>query len=133
MFLGRLRVRCVLQQMDSERVNFLLKRLVGALLIVMMLSMFAVCNTGVLAASTPNVTATPVSSTSRGTRTEPVPVTENYAKTDVVEDGSSTQTPSPAEAAANTPATGDFPLVYVAGAVGLILICSAGLVMLRRI
>lgn len=112
-----------------------MKKLIGAILVAAMLSLFALCNTGALAAATPNVTATPVSSTSRRTRTEPVPVTENYAKTDVVA-GSSGETASPAPSAqvsADTPATGDFPLVYVAGAVGLILICSAGLVMLRRI
>ena len=30
-------------------------------------------------------------------------------------------------------ATGDFPVMYLAGVVGLILICSAGLLMLRKI
>ena len=34
---------------------------------------------------------------------------------------------------AETPATGDFPVMYLAGVVGLILICSAGLLMLRKI
>ena len=40
-----------------------------------------------------------------------------------------TAAPAPAE----TPATGDFPVMYLAGVVGLILICSAGLLMLRKI
>ena len=38
-----------------------------------------------------------------------------------------------APAQASTPATGDFPVLYLAGIVGLILICSAGLLMLRKI
>ncbi|MGN0976089.1 MAG: hypothetical protein ACI4OL_08790 [Gemmiger sp.] len=108
-----------------------MKKLIGVILVAVMVTMFMVCNTSVLADSAPNVTATPVSSTSRQTRS--VPVTETYAKTDVVDDTASSETAVPAELPADTPATGDFPLVYVAGAVGLILICSAGLVMLRRI
>ena len=45
-------------------------------------------------------------------------------------------TEAPAESEAeevDTPATGDFPVPYLAAVLGLILVCSAGLVMLKRI
>ena len=59
---------------------------------------------------------------------------ETVAKVDVVT-AQSSQTPSSTAqpVTADTPATGDFPVLYLAGIVGLILICSAGLLMLRKI
>lgn len=45
-------------------------------------------------------------------------------------------TEAPAESEAeevDTPATGDFPVPYLAAVLGLILVCSAGLIMLKRI
>ena len=51
----------------------------------------------------------------------------------VTEQSSATPSATAAPAPAETPATGDFPVMYLAGVVGLILICSAGLLMLRKI
>ena len=65
----------------------------------------------------------------------PVSVTETHADRDTV---AVRPAPSaaPAEAAdANqtpTPATGEVPVVPLVGALGLILICAAGLVLLKR-
>ena len=54
------------------------------------------------------------------------------AKVDVVGEQAATA-PTATAAPAQTPATGDFPVMYLAGVIGLILICSAGLLMLRKI
>lgn len=51
----------------------------------------------------------------------------------VTAQSSASPTATAAPAQVETPATGDFPVVYLAGVVGLILICSAGLLMLRKI
>ena len=110
-----------------------MKRLIGAVLVAAMLVLFAACASNpVSTSSAPTATAAPTtSSTSRNVRSEPVAVSETYAKVDVV----SGTTPKPAATAApsDTPATGDFPLVYCVGALGLILVCSGGLLLLRRI
>ena len=65
-------------------------------------------------------------------KSEPVQVKENPAKVDVVGEQAATA-PTATAAPAQTPATGDFPVMYLAGVIGLILICSAGLLMLRKI
>ena len=63
-----------------------------------------------------------------------VKVNETAAKVEVVTaQSSATPSATAAPAPAETPATGDFPVMYLAGVVGLILICSAGLLMLRKI
>ena len=74
----------------------------------------------------------PTSSTSRTQKSEPVQVKENPAKVDVVGEQAATA-PTATAAPAQTPATGDFPVMYLAGVIGLILICSAGLLVLRKI
>lgn len=61
----------------------------------------------------------------------PVSVTESYADTGTVTGAA--PAPSPTAAPVPTPQTGDAPLAAFVGAAGLILICSAGLLMLRRI
>ena len=80
-------------------------------------------------------TATPTSSTSRTQKSDStVKVNETAAKVEVVTaQSSATPSATAAPAPAETPATGDFPVMYLAGVVGLILICSAGLLMLRKI
>lgn len=119
-----------------------MKRLIGAILVAAMFFLFAACGSGAFAAAEPAASETPVSTTSRKVHTEPVTVTETYAKADVVAQSSAASSAATSESAAassestqasSTPATGDFPLVYILGAVGLILFCSAGLFMLRRI
>ena len=47
--------------------------------------------------------------------------------------GSQTPQATAAPEEVSTPDTGDFPVFYLLGAAGLICICSAGLLMLRRI
>ena len=126
----------------NKRRVFPLKRTVGILLAVVFLALLAACgipsSTGV-AASAPAPSPT-VAATSRDVHSEPVKVDETYAMADVI---SPTETPAataaptaaatPAASTAPTPSTGDAPVVYMAGAIGLILFCSAGLLMLKRI
>lgn len=69
-----------------------------------------------------------VAATSRDVRNEPVRVDETYAMADVTD-----ASPTPAPSAVPTPATGDASLPYVVGTVGLILFCSAGLLLLKRV
>lgn len=119
-----------------------MKRTVGILLTVVFLALLAACG---IPSSTNSPVATPtpsptVAATSRDVHNEPVKVDETYAVADVV---SPTATPaatdapeetaSPAVTSSPTPSTGDAPVVYMAGAIGLILFCSAGLLMLKRI
>ena len=103
-----------------------MKRFLCAAFFMALVVLFAAC--GALNSSTAAsaATATPTSSTSRTQKSEPVQVKENPAKVDVVGEQAAT-------APAQTPATGDFPVMYLAGVIGLILICSAGLLMLRKI
>ena len=100
-----------------------MKRTVGILLAALFLVLLAACgipSSTDAAASSPAPSPT-VAATSRDVHNE------TYAMADVV---SPTATPA---ASSPTPATGDAPVVYMAGAIGLILFCSAGLLMLKRI
>lgn len=96
----------------------------------------AACGSNLLA-NDPEATAAPTASSSRNVRSEPVKVTETYANADNVTDSQQAATASPSaetqSEVVDTPETGDFPVVYFAGVLGLILICAAGLLMLRRI
>ena len=105
-----------------------MKRFLCAAFFMALVVLFAAC--GALNSSTAAsaATATPTSSTSRTQKSEPVQVKENPAKVDVVGEQAAT-----APTATAAPATGDFPVMYLAGVIGLILICSAGLLMLRKI
>ena len=107
-----------------------MKRFLCAAFFMALVVLFAAC--GALNSSTAAsaATATPTSSTSRTQKSEPVK--ENPAKVDVV-GGQAATAPTATAAPAQTPATGDFPVMYLAGVIGLILICSAGLLMLRKI
>ena len=112
-----------------------MKRFLCVVLIAALMVFCAACGRNLLA-SEPVATAAPTASSSRNVRSEPVKVTETYANADNVTnsqpetDSSAAQTQN---AAVDTPETGDFPVVYFAGVLGLILICSAALLMLRRI
>lgn len=111
-----------------------MKRIVGILLAVVFITLLAACgipSSTTLSESTP-VPSPTVAATSRDVHNEPVRVDETYAMADVVsptETPAATASPSPSP----TPSTGDAPVVYMAGAIGLILFCSAGLLMLKRI
>ena len=105
-----------------------MKRIVGALLVAVLMALFVACGvsgTSLEAAPSPSPTVGP---TSRDAHSEPVRVDETYAMADVTD-----ASPAPGATAVPTPATGDAPVVYIAGTVGLILFCSAGLLMLKRI
>ena len=106
-----------------------MKRLLCALLALLAVFICAACSAAMQTPDentpTPQTTATPDGG--------PVSVTEAHADRDTV----STARPAPsaqatAAPAPQTPATGDVPLVPLVGALGLILLCSAGLVMLKR-
>lgn len=106
-----------------------MKRTVGIVLAALFLALLAACG---IPSSTSGASSSPapsptVAATSRDVHNEPVKVDETYAMADVV-----SPTATPAESAP-TPSTGDAPVVYMAGAIGLILFCSAGLLMLKRI
>ena len=102
-----------------------MKRFFCAAFFVAVVALLAACGALNVNSAAAQATATPTSSTSRTQKSDStVKVNETAAKVDVVTAQSS---------ASPTPATGDFPVVYLAGVVGLILICSAGLLMLRKI
>lgn len=97
-------------------------------------ALLAACGALNVNSAAAQATATPTSSTSRTQKSDfTVKVNETAAK--VCRHGAEQRQPhaTAAPAQVETPATGDFPVVYLAGVVGLILICSAGLLMLRKI
>ncbi|EFB76381.1 hypothetical protein [Subdoligranulum variabile] len=111
-----------------------MKRFLCAAFFIALVALLAACGVLNNERSAAQATATPTSSTSRTQQqSDTVKVNETVAKVDVVTAQSSQTPSSTATPAADTPATGDFPVLYLAGIVGLILICSAGLLMLRKI
>lgn len=111
-----------------------MKRFLCAAFFIALVALLAACGVLNNERSAAQATATPTSSTSRTQQqSDTVKVNETVAKVDVVTAQSSQTPSSTATPATDTPATGDFPVLYLAGIVGLILICSAGLLMLRKI
>ena len=103
-----------------------MKRFFCAAFFIAVITLLAACGALNTTTAAAQATATPTSSTSRAQKTpSTVKVNETAAKGKSPVAGVS--------AAAETPATGDFPVMYLVGVVGLILICSAGLLMLRKI
>ena len=98
-----------------------MKRFFCAAFFVAVVALLAACGALNVNSAAAQATATPTSSTSR------------TQKSDFTAQSSASPTATAAPAQVETPATGDFPVVYLAGVVGLILICSAGLLMLRKI
>lgn len=117
---------------SKKEVSFPLKRFLCVVLIAALMVFCAACGSDLLS-NEPEATAAPTASSSRNVRSEPVKVTETYANADNVTGTPSAAEPQTTETAVDTPETGDFPVVYFAGVLGLILVCSAGLLMLRRI
>ena len=109
-----------------------MKRFFCAAFFIAVITLLAACGALNTTTAAAQATATPTSSTSRTQKSEPVQVKENPAKVDLVGEQAATA-PTATAAPAQTPATGDFPVMYLAGVIGLILICSAGLLMLRKI
>ena len=110
-----------------------MKRCLCAVLLVVMVLLFAACGRSA-ASNAP--TPPPVTTSSR--YSAPVKVNETIANAQTVDANTtpkSTQSAQPSSTAApiDTPATGDFPVMYLAGVLGLIFLCSAGLLMLRKI
>ena len=109
-----------------------MKRFFCAAFFIAVITLLAACGALNTTTAAAQATATPTSSTSRAQKTpSTVKVNETAAKVEVVTAQSTPE--STTSAAAETPATGDFPVMYLVGVVGLILICSAGLLMLRKI
>lgn len=109
-----------------------MKRLLCAILALALVAVCAACSSTLFPASS---RASSSMAAESGTES-PVKVTEAYANAKTVA-GSGTTSAAPAPEAGTepvpTPATGDFPTVPLIGSIGLILICAAGLVMLRHI
>lgn len=122
----------LLRLRSQKEVSFPLKRFLCVVLVAALLVFCAACGSDLLS-SEPEATAAPTASSSRNVRSEPVKVTETYANADNVTDSQLADSQPAESAVTDTPETGDFPVVYFAGVLGLILICSAGLLMLRRI
>lgn len=111
-----------------------MKRFFCAAFFIAVITLLAACGALNTTTAAAQATATPTSSTSRAQKTpSTVKVNETAAKVEVVTVQNSATPESTTSAAAETPATGDFPVMYLVGVVGLILICSAGLLMLRKI
>ena len=112
-----------------------MKRFFCAAFFVAIVVLLAACGALNTSAAAAQATATPTSSTSRTQKSDStVKVNETAAKVEITTaQSSATPTATAAPAPAVTPATGDFPVMYLVGVVGLILICSAGLLMLRKI
>lgn len=111
-----------------------MRRFLCAAALIVVVVLFAAC--GMIRGETaPLQSATPTGTTSRSEKNDTVKVDETAAKVEIVTaNGSCTEpqaTAAPQEV--ETPETGDFPVMYLLGATGLICICSAGLLMLRRI
>lgn len=112
-----------------------MKRSVGVILIALFMVLLAACgvpSSQVVSSPAPSPT---VAATSRDAREEPVQVDETYAMSNVTEPTALPSTPTAVivETEDPTPATGDVELVYIVGTIGLILFCSAGLLLLRRV
>ncbi|MDD6319452.1 MAG: hypothetical protein PUA63_01135 [Oscillospiraceae bacterium] len=110
-----------------------MKRFLCALAVAALLIFCVSCGSQAASSSQSVATAAPTESSSRNVRSEPVAVSETVANAGNV---SGTEAPAPTQApeqAEETPSTGDIPVAYIAAILGLILVCSAGLIMLKRI
>ena len=118
-----------------------MKRFLCAVIVSALLLFCVACGSHAAASAESIATAAPTASSSRNVRSEPITVNETVADADTVNNAqtpapSAQATEAPAESAAeevDTPSTGDIPVPYLAAVLGLILLCSAGLVMLKRI
>ena len=114
-----------------------MKRFLCAVIVAALLLFCVACGSHAAVSAT----AAPTASSSRNIRSEPITVNSTVADADTVNNAQTAAptteaTEAPAESEAeevDTPATGDFPVPYLAAVLGLILVCSAGLIMLKRI
>ena len=115
-----------------------MKRFLCAVIVAALLLFCVACGSHAAVSADSIATAAPTASSSRNIRSEPITVNSTVADADTVNNAQTAApttevTEAPAESEADTPATGDFPVPYLAAVLGLILVCSAGLVMLKRI
>ena len=118
-----------------------LKRFLCAVIVAALLLFCVACGSHAAVSADSIATAAPTASSSRNIRSEPITVNSTVADADTVNNAQTAAptteaTEAPAESEAeevDTPATGDFPVPYLAAVLGLSLVCSAGLVMLKRI
>ena len=96
-----------------------MKRFFCAAFFVAVVALLAACGALNVNSAAAQATATPTSSTSRTQKSDfTVKVNETAAKVDVVTaQSSASPTATAAPAQVETPATGDFPVVYLAGVV----------------
>lgn len=117
-----------------------MKRFLCAVIVAALLLFCVACGSHAAVSADSIATAAPTASSSRNIRSEPITVNSTVADADTVNNAQTAApttevTEAPAESEAeevDTPATGDFPVPYLAAVLGLILVCSAGLVMLKR-
>ena len=113
-----------------------MKRFLCAVIVAALLLFCVACGSHAAVSADSIATAAPTASSSRT-----ITVNSTVADADTVNNAQTAApttevTEAPAESEAeevDTPATGDFPVPYLAAVLGLILVCSAGLVMLKRI
>ena len=118
-----------------------MKRFLCAVLVAALLLFCVACGSHAAASADLIATAAPTASSSRNVRSEPITINGTVADADTVNNAQSAAptaeaTEAPVESEAeevDTPATGDIPVPYLAAVLGLILVCSAGLFMLKRI
>ena len=119
-----------------------MKRFLCAVIVAALLLFCVACGSHAAVSADSIATVAPTASSSRNIRSEPITVNSTVADADTVNNAQTAAptttevTEAPAESEAeevDTPATGDFPVPYLAAVLGLILVCSAGLVMLKRI
>ena len=102
-----------------------MKRFLCAVIVAALLLFCVACGSHAAVSADSIATAAPTASSSRNIRSEPITVNSTVADADTVNNAQAEEV--------DTPATGDFPVPYLAAVLGLILVCSAGLVMLKRI
>lgn len=104
-----------------------MKRILCAIAALLAVFICAACSAALQTPDAPDQAAAPQNA---AVVNGPVSVTENHADRDTV-----AVRPAPTAAPTEppeTPATGDVPIVPLVGALGLVLICAAGLMMLKR-
>ena len=118
-----------------------LKRFLCAVIVAALLLFCVACGSHAAVSADSIATAAPTASSSRNIRSEPITVNSTVADADTVNNAQTAApttevTEAPAESEAkevDTPLPGIFRCLTVAAVLGLILVCSAGLVMLKRI
>ena len=117
-----------------------LKRFLCAVIVAALLLFCVACGSHAAVSADSIATAAPTASSSRNIRSEPITVNSTVADADTVNNAQTaapttevTEAPAESEPKRWIPRYWGFPVPYLAAVLGLILVCSAGLVMLKRI